>query len=562
MDRCRASVRPMRSAAFWRRRCEARLTNSRDNRAAIYLRSSKDRADVSPDAQRRALQTLASQRGLSIVAEFVDAAVSGKDSDRPGFRAMMDAVRNARRGWSTILIHDTARLVRGRYLAMIFEHEVSQHGVAVVYKSIPDSDPLTEMVVKSLFQAWDEWHSLNSKAKGLAGMAENVHAGFRAGGQAPTGYRLQRIETGTVRDGAAVVKTRLELDQDTADSVGRYLAARAEGMPRKRAKRAAGGAIERMPDNSLIGIEWNALTYAGHTVWRVAAERTADGYVGGSKRRPRSEWLIHRDTHPAMIDDAQAEAILTRLERRAADRRGNAGVTLARESGALLGGLLYAPDGRKWWSESDRYRFGRKGEPQRSITRRAIEDPVMRLVLQDLASPEFADRLLSGTRRAIEASTDPGELRRARDRVARLQGQVDRMLELAAGLEDPSPALRRVDMIERERADAAVALESAEAAAAAQRAIERVSAADVAAALGTIAERAQDADRHGLRAAILCVVDRVTLDPVSLTASIEYRIDASGVEMASPRRRERNPRPLTLHWSRPIGRITTAAMPA
>ena len=34
-----------------------------------------------------------------------------------------------------------------------------------------------------------------------------------------------------------------------------------------------------------IGLEWNALTYAGHTVWNVHNETRGSGYKGGTKRR-------------------------------------------------------------------------------------------------------------------------------------------------------------------------------------------------------------------------------------------------------------------------------------
>lgn len=58
----------------------------------------------------------------------------------------------------------------------------------------------------------DEVHSLMSREKGLAGMAENVRAGFRAGGRAPYCYRLVSIDTGSIRDGEPVTKTRLDID--------------------------------------------------------------------------------------------------------------------------------------------------------------------------------------------------------------------------------------------------------------------------------------------------------------------------------------------------------------
>lgn len=90
-------------------------------RAACYLRSSKDRSDVSIDAQRRALHEMAAARGIAIVAEFSDAVLSGKDDDRPGFQSMLRELRNQRRGWDTILVLDTSRIARRRHLSIIFE---------------------------------------------------------------------------------------------------------------------------------------------------------------------------------------------------------------------------------------------------------------------------------------------------------------------------------------------------------------------------------------------------------------------------------------------------------
>lgn len=63
------------------------------NRAVCYLRSSKDRSDVSIDAQRRALHELAGQRGLILVGEYADAVESGKDDDRPAFQRLLRDLR-------------------------------------------------------------------------------------------------------------------------------------------------------------------------------------------------------------------------------------------------------------------------------------------------------------------------------------------------------------------------------------------------------------------------------------------------------------------------------------
>src|SRR5512143_4222754 len=96
--------------------CWADWGNIRMDKAALYLRSSKDRADVSIDAQRRELQTLARSRGLIIVAEYADVVESGKDEHRPGFQRLLADLRAPDREWSYLLLLDTSRLSRRRHI--------------------------------------------------------------------------------------------------------------------------------------------------------------------------------------------------------------------------------------------------------------------------------------------------------------------------------------------------------------------------------------------------------------------------------------------------------------
>ena len=188
------------------------MSSRATNNAVLYLRSSKDRSDVSIDAQRRELTALASQRGLVVVGEFTDVVESGSDANRPGLTKLAAAMRQRPRPWTSVLLLDTSRLARKPIIAVLFERDAERNGVRVIYKSIPDDDPITGQLIKSVFRALDEYHSLISKAKGLAGMAENVRQGFRAGGRAPRGYRLVSVRTGAVRDGSEVLKSKLEPD--------------------------------------------------------------------------------------------------------------------------------------------------------------------------------------------------------------------------------------------------------------------------------------------------------------------------------------------------------------
>lgn len=492
-------------------------------KAACYLRSSKDRSDVSIDAQRRALQEMAAARGITIVSEFADAVLSGKDDDRPDFQRMLREMRNPRRGWDTILVLDTSRIARRRHLSIIFEeHECKKAGVRVLYKSLPESDPITEMLLKSILQAMDEWHSLTSRAKGLAGMSENVRQGFRAGGIAPKGYRLEHTATGTVREGQAVTKSKL-VPSDDALMVRAYLQHRARGTPRARALKLIG---QDWPATTLLSMERNALTYAGHTCWNRHAERAEHGgYVGGDKYRPRSEWVIQRDTHEPLITDDEAETILKAVESRK--------LTKVRETtGYMLTGLLVSPDGERWWAAgSGNYRLG-KGK---RIKAAEVDEAVLGVIARDIAGDDFAKAVLAHyTEQAKPATKDA-----TRAKLAARVGEIDRQAAKLAGLlgetSAPQAILRQIEKLETERENVAAQLEAAVDDEKTRVSMRSLTMIDVKRFLSGIAAQIE-AEPELLKESVSGIVDKVVLDPASMEAVVTYKIsDLRGVKVASPR---------------------------
>lgn len=492
------------------------------NRAAAYLRSSKDRSDISIDAQRRAMHDLARDRSLVIVEEYADAVESGKDEDRPAFQRLIRDIREGR--FDTVIALDTSRIARRRHLALIFEHECAKQKVRIVYRNVPDTDPITEMLLKSILQAMDEWHSLTSKAKGLAGMAENVRQGWRAGGRAPRGYKLEYHGTGAIRDGAPVLKSKLALDDDEAPLMQAYMRARARGEPR-------GVTLERLglqiPVATLIGMEWQALTYAGHTAWNVHNEMTRDGYAGGTKRRPRAEWLVTRDTHPALITTEEAERILQELERGQQLRR------RATEHTYLLAGLLVTPDGRQWaGADGNAYRLG-KGQ---RIASRRVDDAVIDRLMLDLQSDATVEQIMQAMRRIVDAPVDGRSIAALDKRIAALTSKVARLVDLVADAPASAVAAYQRQITEYEEQRAQLAQEAARMRSAREQSkqAEAITPDQVRRMLTTLLEEMREAPDGQLRAAISGLVERVELDPESLACRLHYRLE-TGVNLASRR---------------------------
>ena len=501
--------------------------------AVLYLRSSKDRHDVSIESQRHELARLAADRGLTVVGEFRDVVESGKDDDRPGIQQLLDAVRDRDRGWSTILVLDTSRLARRAAAAYIFEdRECRPRNVEIVYKTIPDGMEAAERALyKSMMHGVDEWHSLSSRRKGLAGMRQNVRQGFRAGGRAPFGYRLEHVDTGVVREGKPVLKSRLVPGAE-APRIQRYLKERAQGAARAALSRRLDLGLN---ESSLVGIEWNALTYAGNTVWNVHAEQGT-----GAKRRPRSEWVMQRGTHEALITDVEAEVLLKNLEAASVKRP-------RRTSGEyLFTGLLKTSAGVPWYGEKSRYyRAGNAHAPAQ-----AVDQQLLAKIAADLTSSEFSSSLVRRARTSYgrEFTTEIARLAEAEATIAR---RISGFMDMAEKLDTPGPVLRKVDELEADRKRVQREMDQARrdaSTAAAARAVTEEQVGRMLAAMATDMERL---DRDKMKDFLYTICDRVTLNPETLTARIEYRIPLVRRDrLASPRGFEAVPHIRTVGYVR------------
>lgn len=478
-------------------------------KAVTYLRSSKDRSDVSIAAQRRQLAELAATRGMTIIGEYVDVVASAKNEDRPGLRQLMLDLRGHRE-WHTILTLNTSRLSRRQWFAFVFRRECERAKVSLVFAQVPDMDPVSSLIMHSVLTAMDEIHSLKSRQDGLAGMRENVRKGFRAGGKAPLGYRLEHTATDTMRDGKPVMKSKLTPSEDLS-LVGKYLRARAQGRPRTAAARDL---KLKWPATTLISLEWNALVYAGHTVWNRHAPNGS-----GTKYRPKAEWEIERHTHPAIISDEEAGAILKERETVSLSLATSRGRAAA--SKYLLTGLLCAPDGKAWEGDGRYYRY--RAKFSRRVYRAELDDIVMAHIEASMQRCEFLEAL---AREARKAASPAEEIKRLRREAVQTKGQVDRAMQLAVELESPAPALRKVDELERRRTEIVQRIGQLEADAEERAGLVNVTAEDIARMVANI-----DDPGAMLRAAI----ERIELDPVSLECRIHYRLDlASGATLASP----------------------------
>lgn len=176
--------------------------------------------------------------------------------------------------------------------------------------------------------------SLQNREYTLRGMAGNIRRRdpssgycYKNGGKPPYGYRSAEVDTGQRdRKGRRVIKQLWEIDPSAAEVVRRILRWRGEGRSYREIRDALNA--EGIP--SPKGDKWAVTTivtmcredcvlqYAGYGMWN-------RHYMKGPKPRgvkfkPREEWVIKPNAHPAIISEEEAHQVIAQ-SRRLAERK-------------------------------------------------------------------------------------------------------------------------------------------------------------------------------------------------------------------------------------------------
>ncbi len=127
-----------------------------------------------------------------------------------------------------------------------------------------------------------------------------------------------------------------------------------------------------------------------------------------------------------------------------------------------------------------------------------------------------------------------GELKALRDQVAALNAKADKLADLAAESETPRPFLEKIKEVERKRDGLVAELSKLEADKQAADVLRAVSAKEVRALLAGLAEHLDTVDRAALKEMLAGIIEKIELDPATMTARIHYRVSLGNLR-ASPR---------------------------
>jgi site-specific DNA recombinase len=158
---------------------------------AIYARfSSSNQRDESIDAQVRAMEKYAKDRGYTIIKKYIDRAESGTSDKRENFQQMI--VDSKLELFNRVLVHKLDRFARNKYDSVTYKRQLKMNGVTVesVTENL-DGSP-ESVILESMLEGMAEYYSANLAREVMKGMTETAHKAQHTGGIPPLGYDVDK----------------------------------------------------------------------------------------------------------------------------------------------------------------------------------------------------------------------------------------------------------------------------------------------------------------------------------------------------------------------------------
>ena len=161
------------------------------NRAVIYARySSTGQTEQSIEGQLRDCYKVAEEHGLTVVKEYIDRALTGKNDNRPNFKRMIKD--SAFDNFDVVITWKMDRFARNRTDSALYKKILKDNNVKVIYaaENIPDGNE--GIILESILEGLAEYYSLDLAQKTIRGKKESIRKGKHATGSVLYGYKLDQ----------------------------------------------------------------------------------------------------------------------------------------------------------------------------------------------------------------------------------------------------------------------------------------------------------------------------------------------------------------------------------
>lgn len=422
-------------------------------KVAIYGRYSTDQQRAaSIEDQFRNCRRRADSENWSIIETYADEAMSGADSNRPQYQAMLAAASS--KAFDVLIVDDLSRLSRDQVESERVIRRLEFLGIRIIAVSDgydSDTKAATRKIQRGVKNLINEMRLDELREQVHRGLTGQAMKRYWCGGR-PYGYRLKPILDTSQSDAygnPARIGTVLEVDGEQAKvvveifesygqgtsyfTIARSLNERGIASPGSTWKRAVRRCNGWMA--SAVRVILRNPLYTGHVRWNVSQfVRDPDSGKHKRRRRAKEEWVSHHDESLRIVSDELFSRVRERMETFAkSDKRLKSGG----KAKFLLSGLMYCEACGANYVMGDAYKYvcssylnGRACSNAIRVRRDTAESVILGGVTRQLRDPGRVTLMVAEMQkhlsqlfkeRAVRSQEVPQELKELEARIERLR---------------------------------------------------------------------------------------------------------------------------------------------
>lgn len=387
----------------------------------VYVRDSGGaRQEQSVADQIADLRAHAAAQGWVVIEEFSDAARSGTaTAHRDAFLELIGRCHVEPAPVQAVLVWHPSRFGRDELDRAYYRSDLRRRGIELLSLTEPVPEGPFATIIESVLDLKDRLFVDDMSRQVRRGLRALVAEGYAPGGTPPTGYRVERVQRGTHRDGTPRMAARWLPDAELAPRVTEAFRLLAAGRTYQEI-----AAICQLPLHSKA------------SYWSMFRNRTYLGILKlGEEEFPGAL--------PALVDPDTWAACQAQM----GDRRAAAAKARRTVSDYLLSGLLYCGQcGSPLLGQTDHRNEARGGHgwrnyrcnghlpdgthcPARRVGAERLERAVLALVLDQVLTPAAMTELLTELRRRLAADDPSAQIARLVTARKRLTTQIARLVD-------------------------------------------------------------------------------------------------------------------------------------
>lgn len=168
----------------------------------IYARfSSGKQHETSIEGQLKECYAYAQRNGYTVIAEYIDRALTGTNDNRPDFQRMI--ADSAKKQFQGVLVYQLDRFARNRYDSATYKAKLKKNGVRVLSARENISDDASGVLMEAVLEGMAEYYSVELSQKIKRGMALTVEKCLYTGGCVALGYKVNPDKTFSIDEATA-----------------------------------------------------------------------------------------------------------------------------------------------------------------------------------------------------------------------------------------------------------------------------------------------------------------------------------------------------------------------